>query len=324
LLDGFTPFQLAGFLYLGAAIAVAPAALCGDGLGLPDRQDRANRFRLLGAVVFGGLLGPVALLFGLRLAEATSVSLWLNLELAATAVLGAVLFRDHLGLCGWLGVTLALGAAAIVSWPQGVAGIAAGGLVLIACICWGLDNHLTALIDGITPSQSTFWKGLFAGAVNLSIGMSLAPPPVDPKAIGVALMVGGLCYGASIVLYIRAAQGAGATRAQVLFSSAPFFGVALSVVFLAEAISAAHLFAALLFVLAVVLLLLESHAHTHRHEALVHEHAHRHDDGHHDHTHPGLLASTRHTHSHEHNPMVHRHPHWPDIHHRHCHDVDDA
>jgi hypothetical protein len=31
--------------------------------------------------------------------------------------------------------------------------------VLAACACWGLDNQLTALIDGITPSQTAFWKG---------------------------------------------------------------------------------------------------------------------------------------------------------------------
>lgn len=71
-------------------------------MALPQRADRRNRLRLAGAVFFGGVLGPVALLYGLRLAEAASVSLWLNLELAATAVLGAIVFRDYLGVRGWL------------------------------------------------------------------------------------------------------------------------------------------------------------------------------------------------------------------------------
>ena len=91
LLEGFTPFQLAGLLYLGAALAVAAGALRQGGLALPRRSDRRNRYLLLGAVLSGGVLGPLALLFGLRLAQASSVSLWLNLELAATAVLGVVL-----------------------------------------------------------------------------------------------------------------------------------------------------------------------------------------------------------------------------------------
>jgi drug/metabolite transporter (DMT)-like permease len=83
LLAGLTPFQLAGFLYLGAALAVAPAFFIKGTLSLPSISDKPNRLRLLGAVVFGGILGPVLLLFGLSLAEAGSVSLWLNLELAS-------------------------------------------------------------------------------------------------------------------------------------------------------------------------------------------------------------------------------------------------
>src|SRR5512136_3369747 len=88
LLDALTPFQLAGLLYLGGGIGVLPAAWRDGGLRLPPRADRRNRVRLGGAVVVGGVLGPILLLTGLHLASAASVSLWLNLELAATAVLG--------------------------------------------------------------------------------------------------------------------------------------------------------------------------------------------------------------------------------------------
>lgn len=320
LLADLSPFQLAGLLYLGAALAVAPAALQQGGFALPQRHDRRNRLRLFGAVLFGGMLGPVALLFGLRLADATSVSLWLNLELAATAVLGVLVFRDHLGFRGWLGVAAAFVASALIAWAPDHAGFSSGILVLLACICWGLDNHFTALIDGITPSQSTLWKGAVAGTVNLAIGATLAPVSVGFERLAFALAVGALSYGASIVLYIRAAQAMGATRAQVLFASAPFFGVALSVVLLGEPLSLMHLIATPLFLVGVGFLLLEGHAHTHTHEALTHEHAHRHDDGHHTHEHPDVPSSLRHTHQHSHQVIRHSHPHWPDIHHRHKHE----
>jgi len=173
LLEGFTPFQLAGLLYLGAAIAVAPAALKNGGFALPQRDDRRNQFRLFGAILFGGILGPVTLLFGLRLAEAASVSLWLNLEMAATAVLGTILFRDYLGYRGWIGVIAAMLASGLIAWQPGNTSFFSALLVLLACVFWGIDNHLTALIDGITPSQCTLWKGIIAGTVNLSIGADL-------------------------------------------------------------------------------------------------------------------------------------------------------
>jgi len=320
LLADLPMFQLAGLLYLGAAIGVAPAAWRSGGIRLPGRSDSLNRLRLLGAVVAGGICGPLLYLFGLQLAASASVSLWLNFEIAATALLGVLFFRDHLGPLGWAGLVCALAGALFLSLPSGASGLAAGGLVLAACLCWGLDNHLTALIDGITPSQSTFWKGLIAGVVNLSIGFLVASPSVKPLPIIAALFVGIWAYGASIVLYISSAQALGATRAQIAFASAPFFGVALAVLVLGEALNWIHLGSAVLFIAGVILMAVERHTHFHSHGTLVHEHAHRHDDGHHDHDHPGLPRSTRHTHRHVHEPVAHAHAHWPDLHHRHEHD----
>lgn len=319
LLGGLTPFQLAGLLYLGAALGVAHAARRNGGWRVPGRGDARNRWRLAGAVIAGGVAGPVLLLTGLQAAGAASVSLWLNFELAATAALGALFFREPLGRRGWMAIVLATAGALVLAGGNGDAGIAACLLVLAACLCWGLDNHLTALIDGITPSQSTFWKGLVAGACNLALGLAFDPFVAGAPSIVAALAVGALSYGASISLYIASAQALGATRAQVAFSTAPLFGVALSWAFLAEALRIEHGVSALLYAAAIGLLLRDKHAHWHVHEAMRHEHAHRHDDGHHAHHHPGLPPETTHSHEHEHEPVAHAHPHWPDLHHRHRH-----
>jgi drug/metabolite transporter (DMT)-like permease len=319
LLSELSLFQLAGVLYLGAALGTAPLVARSGGFRLPAGSDRPNRVRLLGAVVAGGICGPLLLLQGLRLAGAASVSLWLNFEVAATALLGALLFRDHLGLRGAAGVGCVFAGAVLLSSPDGASGLAAGGLVLAACACWGLDNHLTALIDGITPSQSTFWKGLGAGAVNLAIGSATAPLAAGAVAIAAGLLVGVFAYGVSIALYISSAQALGATRAQTVFASAPFFGAVFSMLFLGEALGVVHLGSALLFAAGIGLLGLERHAHVHEHRAFEHEHAHRHDDGHHDHGHPEPPPGVWHSHRHQHEAVEHRHPHWPDLHHRHRH-----
>ncbi len=320
LLDTLTPFQLAGLLYLGGGMGVVPAAWRDGGLRLPPRADHRNRIRLGGAVMMGGVLGPILLLSGLHLASAASVSLWLNLELAATAVLGTVFFRDHLGPAGWLGALLSLTASVLLSFAAGAAGLGAGSLVLLACVCWGLDNHLTALIDSMSPSQIAFWKGIIAGGVNLAVGLSCAPLPVGWPVLSAALLVGGCSYGASIVLYVASAQRLGATRAQIVFSSAPFLGIALSATVLHEPLSLVHFLSAALFVAAISLLLTERHVHVHVHEALGHEHVHSHDDGHHHHGHADLPVAVCHTHRHEHERMAHGHKHWPDLFHRHRHD----
>lgn len=208
LLAELPPFQLAGLLYLGAALAMLPMVTRRPNLRLAQ-LDSVNRRRLLGAVVADGLVAPVLLLAGLRLAPAGSVSLLLNLEMAATAVLGALVFREPLARIGWVGVAGIVAAGALLSggdWP----GIAAALFVAAACLWWGLDNHFTALIDGITPAVSTFWKGAVAGSVNLAIGVATAPLTATWGEIAAALATGALAYGLSIALYIRAAQQLGA------------------------------------------------------------------------------------------------------------------
>ena len=319
LLAHLTSFQLAGLLYLGAALGVIVLLVRERKFIPPWRMDRRNLWLLLGSVVFGGILGPLALLAGLRLASAASVSLWLNLEMVATAVLGHFLFKDHLTRRSWLAAGGIFLAAVILAAGEGAAGVLAGLLVLAACVSWGIDNHVTALIDGITPAQATFWKGLAAGTTNLVIGVSLAPLAASFGEVLGGLGIGVVAYGFSIVLYIASAQQLGATRSQLIFSSAPFWGVLLSVALLGEKLTWQHGAAAVIFIASIVLLYREQHGHAHTHKEQEHEHMHQHDDGHHLHDHEELLKASWHSHVHEHTPLEHVHPHWPDLHHRHEH-----
>jgi drug/metabolite transporter (DMT)-like permease len=312
-------FELAGLLYLGAALGVLPVAV----YQLRKKNfhvDRKNFIRLAGAVVFGGILGPVFLLGGLRMASASSVSLWLNFELVATALLGVLFFRDHLSSLGWLGVAGALLAGILITLQEGSSGFLSLSLVLLACLFWGLDNHLTALIDALTPAQTTFLKGLIAGSTNFVIGSSVARRLPDFGTAGVALVVGIFAYGLSIVLYINAAQGLGATRSQILFASAPFFGVLFSVIFLSEELSWIQIGAAFILAASILFIIFNRHSHLHEHEEMEHIHMHHHDDSHHDHVHlPGESAG-RHSHLHRHKKERHSHIHYPDVHHRHGHE----
>ncbi|MBL8968412.1 MAG: DMT family transporter [Spirochaetaceae bacterium] len=322
LLGSIGPFTLAGLLYLGAGLALAPWAL----RGLVPRGrvlNRRNRRHALGSVLAGGIAGPVLLLFGLRAASSSSVSLWLNMELVATAVLGHFLFRDTMTKRGALAAIGILAASVLLSFEGGTATLRAGLLVAGACVAWGFDNHFTALIDGLSPETSTFIKGIAAGAVNLAIGLlAEGRTEIDPATLGGALAIGALSYGASIVLYIASAQGLGASRAQLFFSSAPLFGLALAAILLGEAPTPARAAALGLMGLSWALLLGDRHAHDHVHPKAVHTHWHRHGEGHHGHGHASLTFPARifgHGHEHAHEEAAHRHPHVSDIHHRHAH-----
>lgn len=319
LLAFLNDFQMAGLLYLGAALGVSVILFKEKSFQWPWQMRRRDIVKLSGAILFGGILGPVLLLAGLRIAAAGSVSLWLNMEMVATVAIGYVFFKDHLTTKGWFASFGVLAAASLLAWEGGMAGFRAGGLIALACLCWGVDNHLTALIDGISPAQITFWKGSVAGSGNLVLGLLVGSFLANPQHILAALGLGAVSYGLSILLYITSAQSLGATRAQLIFSSAPFFGLMLSLL-LGESLTLTQMGAFLLFLGSVFLLFKESHSHVHLHQPLTHLHLHEHPSDHHAHDHPDLDGeSIRHSHEHEHGQLQHSHPHWPDLHHRHPH-----
>ncbi|OHD20524.1 MAG: hypothetical protein A2Y38_21230 [Spirochaetes bacterium GWB1_59_5] len=323
LLGSINPFMLAGLLYLGAGIMLAPQTLRSGFRRKIQSLDRKNIRYVVGSIICGGMLGPVLLLFGLKLAKSASVSLWLNLELVATAILGHFFFRDRMTPRSALATLGILGAAMLLSFEGGSTGIAGGLLVGAACISWGFDNHFTALIDGLNPEESTFIKGIVAGTTNLAIGIAVSKGSVLAlPSLAAALVIGALSYGASIVLYISSAQGLGASRAQLFFSSSPLFGLVIATVLLDESFTPAQGLALAIMLLSYAILLSERHGHRHEHSAAEHTHWHRHGEDHHDHAHArsGLMARLfGHSHPHPHAAIEHEHRHVSDIHHRHEH-----
>lgn len=316
LLTDMGPLTLAGLLYLGAASGALPFATRGGSRA--RRRQRRHLGYLAGTIVFGGILGPVLLLWGLDKTPAASASLWLNFETVATAICAWLLFREHMGKRAWMAVATVVFAGALLAYPFEIGTATGAGLIAAACICWGLDNNFTALLDGYTPAQSTALKGAIAGTVNLTLGMLLEGSP-SATSLAPALALGAAAYGLSLVLYVSGAHHLGATRSQMLFATAPLWGVFLAWFALGESVTTMQVLALVPMALGITLLLTGSHIHEHAHTALTHTHSHRHDDGHHLHQHPGLPAWIRHTHAHDHAPLVHTHDHQPDLHHRHDH-----
>jgi drug/metabolite transporter (DMT)-like permease len=319
LLGEVSPWLLAGLLYVGSGV----------GLGLYRLIRRAPRVRLergellplAGAVFFGGVAGPVLLMFGLSNMPASGASLLLNAEGVATALLAWFVFRENFDRRIALGMAAIVAGAVVLSIPTGAefGSVWPSLAVLGACLCWGIDNNLTRRIALNDATWLAAVKGGVAGPVNLALAFLLGAtlPPV--WSIGAAMVVGLFAYGVSLVLFIVAMRHVGTARAGAYFSVAPFFGALLAIV-LGEAVTTPLIIAALLMTLGVWLHLTERHEHEHTHEVITHDHWHRHDDEHHDHEHDEPVpAGVRHRHAHTHEPVTHSHEHYPDAHHRHSH-----
>ena len=163
-LDGIQPISMAAFLYLGAGLATVPFSK------KPQITHKKEWIRVIGAVFFGGILGPIFLMYGIQEIGGARSSLLLNFESVATVLLGWLFFREHITFKIILSVLLVTLGGLFLSLSQESSGFSFnfGALyIIIACFCWGLDNHYTAVIEQLTPAQSTCIKGLCAGFFNL-------------------------------------------------------------------------------------------------------------------------------------------------------------
>jgi drug/metabolite transporter (DMT)-like permease len=325
LVGAVDPVLLAGLLYCGAGIGVAVLRRLAQTIMAPAAQEQSLRRQdipwLGGAIAAGGIAGPVLLMLGLTRTDAAAASLLLTLEGAATALMAWFIFHENFDRRIMLGMICLVAGAASLAWSgaptlQSVLGPVA---IVGACIMWGLDNNLTRRVSLADPLQIVQLKGLFAGPINVALGLwagAALPGATDALLAGI---VGFLGYGVSLALFVVALRHLGAARTGAYFSTAPFLGAIVAVVALGEPITVQLLVAGAFMALGVWLHLTERHEHEHVHQPMTHAHLHVHDE-HHRHQHGAEAPPGEpHAHAHEHPWLKHRHPHTPDMHHEHRH-----
>jgi hypothetical protein len=181
---------------------------------------------------------------------------------------------------------------------------------------------LTRQVSLADPLQIVELKGLLAGPVNLLLGFCAGGHLPAWSTLAVAGVIGFLGYGVSLALFVRALRHLGTARTAAYFSTAPFFGAVVAIVFLREPLSLQLIAAGGMMAAGVWLHLTEQHEHEHVHEPMEHAHPHVHD-AHHQHQHgPDDPPGEPHTHAHRHERLKHTHPHVPDMHHTHEHRLD--
>jgi len=318
------PWMVAGLLYLGSGVGLGGYRLTQAVLGFAPSGPRLRRRDLPwlgGAIVIGGVAGPLLLMFGLAHVPASQAALLLNLEGVFTTALAWLVFREAIHrriVVGMAAITA--GGLALVWAPGAASGMPREALAIVAaCLAWAIDNNLTREVSGGDAVLIASLKGGVAGVVNVGVALAAgAAWPSVGTVVGVAV-IGLLGYGVSLVLFVYALRALGTVRTGAYFATAPFVGALASVAVLREPLTVNLVAAGALMAVGVWLHLTEWHDHAHTHEFLEHDHVHEHDL-HHQHGHAtGEPPGEPHSHPHVHAPLRHAHPHYPDLHHRHRH-----
>ena len=319
LVGAIDPWLLAALFYLGSGIGLALLRAFSRRAEAP--LSRRDLPWLAGAVLSGGVIGPILLMMGLARTDGTAASLLLTLEGVATALIAWFVFRENFDRRIALGMGAIVAGALVLAWQGGPALGPLGGPLLIAaaCVAWGIDNNLTRKVSLADPLQIAMIKGLSAGPISLALALlngAALPPPGSALAAGV---VGFFGYGLSLVLFVLALRHLGTARTGAYFSTAPFLGAAVAIPLLGETPTLQLALAGALMAIGVWLHLTERHEHEHEHDAVEHSHRHVHDR-HHRHAHAaGDPPGEPHAHRHAHVRLRHAHRHAPDMHHQHRH-----
>lgn len=318
LLDAVSPWLLAGLLYLGSGFGLTLYRILAQSPAV--RLPRNEVLWFAGAILAGGIVGPVLLMVGLTGMPASGASLLLNAEGVFTALLAWFAFKENFDKRIALGMAVIVAGAVVLSWPgeSRFAGLWPTLAILGACFAWGVDNNLTRKVSLTDATWIASVKGLVSGIINLIIAFSLGASLPTLPDLTTAMVVGFLAYGVSLALFVIGLRHLGTARTGAYFSVAPFFGAFLALL-MGEPATIQLLIAGCLMAIGTWLHLTERHEHEHTHRELMHDHEHVHDDHHqHDHDIP-IIHSSKHRHLHVHKPLTHKHSHFPDFHHRHSH-----
>ena len=171
--------------------------------------------------------------------------------------------------------------------------------VLLAAVCWGLENNCTRRISEKSTYQIVTIKGLCCGMGSFVIAEIVGESLPKIESVILAMALGFVAYGLSIFMYIRAQRDLGAAKTSAYYSVAPFIGAFLAFIVNGEQLTIVYLFGLLFMIAGTVFVVADTLICNHKH---VHTHLVTH-------THNGTTHTYTVTHEHSHNHICQTHEH---------------
>ena len=305
LLQHVGPTTMAALLYLGAGIGIWMMSL----FNKKDREKaesltKAELPYIVGMIVLD-IAAPIFLMLGISYGSSANASLLGNFEIVATTVIALILFKEAVTKRLWVAIGLITLSSILLSFEGTDSFHFSYGslLVIMATVCWGLENNCTRELSSKSTYQIVMLKGLCSGLGALVISLIKKESFPGFGYIAIALALGFVAYGLSIFMYVRAQNVLGAAKTSAYYAVNPLIGALLAFVFLSESLSWMYVIALIVMVIGSALVVVDTFIRQHDHE---HQHTFTHSHGGSTHTH-----TVRHSHVHKHylTEEKHRHRH---------------
>lgn len=226
--------RMAGLLYLGAGMGILLMEKMTQNKQEQPLTKKELPFTV--AMVVLDIAAPIFLMVGLTECSAANASLLNNFEIVATSLIALFIFREVISRRLWLAIVLVTISSILLSFEDmSSLEFSWGSLfVLLACICWGLENNCTRMLSSKNPTQIVIIKGFGSGCGALVLSFIIGERYFHAGYSILALMLGFVAYGLSIYFYIYAQRDLGAAKTSTYYAISPFIGAALSLVMFRE------------------------------------------------------------------------------------------
>lgn len=310
LLNYIDPTMMASYLYFGAGIGIGIVFLMTKGKD-KDTYEKITRKDLpyvIGMIVLD-IAAPILLMFGLLDSASSNASLLNNFEIVCTSLIALFVFKETVSKKMWLAISLITVSSFVLSFEDINAFKFSWGaiLVLLATLCWGLENNCTKKLSSKNTYHIVFLKGIFSGLGSLIVAVCSKEHFARIGHVALALLLGFVAYGLSIFFYIKAQSIIGASKTSAYYAVAPFIGTFLSFVIFHEEPFWTYFLGLAIMIMGTVIVVVDTLAKKHRH-AHTHLVTHTHDGSTHAHT-----IEHEHEHSHYLSDKMHKHHHDMDF-----------
>ena len=222
LLQDVPPTFMASFLYFGAGIGVGIMYLFHwSNEQKEERLTKDNLPYTIGMVLLD-IFAPIFLMLGVSIGSSANASLLGNFEIVATTLIALLIFKETVSKRLWTAILFITISSIILSFEgSGSFHFSLGSLfVLLATICWGMENNCTRKISEKSTYQIVTIKGLFCGLGSFVVASVVGETLPSARYIILAMLLGFVAYGLSIFLYIRAQRDLGAAKTSAYYAVA--------------------------------------------------------------------------------------------------------
>jgi drug/metabolite transporter (DMT)-like permease len=199
--------------------------------------------------IFGGVLAPVLLMYGLKQTAASTAAILTNGEIVFTILLSSIFFGEkphgRIGLFAVILVVIGLVIATTEDLKalETIIQFNAGNIMILASMfMWAVDNNVSRRLTSVaSPAKIAMVKSLAGGLVLVAIALALGKGSIITGIkFDMWILIGGMSiagFGGALLLFLEGIKRIGTVRTMSMFSLTPIFGIVIAALALGESIT---------------------------------------------------------------------------------------